>query len=33
MVPQEISYFCFSSSPDVFLDFVSGNIKTQEKQN
>ena len=28
MVPQETSQFCFPSSPDVSLDFVSGNIRT-----
>ena len=29
--PQETSWFCFPSSPDVSLDFVSGNIRTREK--
>ena len=31
MVPRETSYFCFPSSPDVSLDFVSGNIRTLGK--
>ena len=26
MVPLETSYFCFPSSSDVSLDFLSGNI-------
>ena len=28
MVPREISYFCFLSSPDVSRDKVEGNIRT-----
>ena len=31
MVPQETSSFCFPSSPDVSLDFFSGNIGTLGK--
>ena len=31
MVPQENSKFCFPLSPDVSLDFMLGNIRTQGK--
>ena len=31
MVPRETSQFCFPSSPDVSLDFVSGNTRTLGK--
>ena len=33
MVPRETSYFCFPSSPDVSLDFVSETSELSEKQN
>ena len=29
--PWGNSWFCFPSSPDVFLDFSLGNIRTLEK--
>ena len=31
MVPRETSQFCVPLSPDVSLDFVSGNIRTPGK--